>query len=330
MDADVPVEYDAERLRRHPVFDRPHRGSCAVVLCHFNPCNYRLRNQNVLRVLDHLDSFQLPVFAAELRCGAASQAPPVLPADHPRVRQAATASVLWQKENLWNLVARDLPKRYRNVLCLDADVILTDQRLPDAIEEALAATPVVHPFTRAVWLDPTDRPLFERMSFGLAIASRSQSPADKRLHFPGFAFALRREFWDVCGGLYNGPLGGGDWMFTAALCGQAEELKPRTLPVSRRYWDHYAEWAACVYRWCAGSMGYVEGSAFHLWHGSWENRRYDTRHLRLHGFDPYTDLAPNPISGVVEWTPSASASKPNLVHAVEEYFGTRLEDATVG
>jgi hypothetical protein len=329
MDADVTAARDAERLRRHPVFDRPHRGSCAVVVCHFNPCNYRLRTKNLLRVLDRLDSLHVPVFAAELRCGEASRFPPVLPTYHPRVLQSTSSSVLWQKENLWNLVARGLPKRYTNVLCLDADVILADQPLSDVIEDALASTAVVHPFTRAIWLDPSDRPLFEKMSFGQAIARGHESPSDRRQYFPGFAFAVRREFWDVCGGLYNGPLGGGDWMFTAALCGRAEDLKGATLRFSRRYWDHYAAWADGVHRWCAGSMGYVEGDALHLWHGSWENRNYVERLVRLRGFDPYTDLAPNPSSGVVEWTPSAYASKPDLVHGVESYFGTRLEDAPV-
>jgi hypothetical protein len=321
----VTAEYDAARLQRHPVFDRPHRGSCAVVVCHFNPCDYRTTKQNLLRVLDHLDSIGVPVFAAELRCGAASGRPPVLPVDHARVLQLTSSSVLWRKENLWNLVARGLPKRYRNVLCLDADVILTRERLLDAIEDALADSRVVHPFTKAIWLDPSDRPLVERTSFGLAIAHGRQDRANRLKHFVGFGLAARRELWDVCGGLYNCPIGSGDWMFVAALCGRAADL--RLWALSPRYWEHYAAWADGVYRWCADSIGYVEGDAFHLWHGSWENRQYEARLARIRGFDPNTDLAPNASSGVTEWTPSAQASKPDLVQAVESYFGVRLEDA---
>lgn len=323
-------EYDAVRLQRHPVFDRPHRGSCAVVLCHFNPCNYDAPKRNLLRVLDRLDIIGIPVFAAELRCGATSEVPTALPARHSRVLQLTSASVLWQKENLWNLVVRGLPTRYTNVLCLDADIIVSDQLLTEAIDDALAATRIVHPFTRLTFLDPSDRPLFQRTSFGLAIAHGRQHDAELKKHFLGGGVAVHRELWDRCGGFYNGPLGGGDWMFVAAICGRAEDLKPSMLRTSTSYWAHYAAWADAVCSWCDGSIGYLDGDAFHLWHGSWQNRQYDARVTRLQGFDPDTDLAPNTCSGLAEWTPSAHASKRDLVHAVESYFSVRLEDAPLG
>jgi hypothetical protein len=115
-------------------------------------------------------------------------------------------------------------------------------------------------------------------------------------------------------------------MVVAALCGRAKDLQPSLAGLST-YWEHYAAWADAVYRWCAESIGYVEGEAFHLWHGNWRDRQYESRLARLRGFEPDIDLAPTAGSGLAEWTPSAYASKPDLVHAVELYFGARLEDA---
>jgi len=70
-----------------------------------------------------------------------------------------------------------------------------------------------------------------------------------------------------------------------------------------------------------GRVGAIPGRAFHLWHGELKDRRYEARLGLLDGFDPYTDIAPDP-GGCWRW----SSDKPGLHAAVRRYFETRNED----
>ena len=74
-------------------------------------------------------------------------------------------------------------------------------------------------------------------------------------------------------------------------------------------------------------MAFVEGTAFHLWHGKPEHRAYKARHeeLRSFDYDPATDIRPGP-GGCWEW----ASAKPELHGWVVEYFGRRREDGTRG
>ena len=96
--------------------------------------------------------------------------------------------------------------------------------------------------------------------------------------------------------------------------------------VSKKYANHYRRWLKRLNSWARGQLGYVTADVFHLWNGSDKNRQYRDRIDRLSGYDPDTDMAPNPRSGLPEWTEAARKKKPAMIAAVEEYFTTRLED----
>lgn len=315
-------------LRKHRAFETGDTGSLALVICCFNPCGYRSRAQNLARVLDWAAESAVPLFAAELRYEAEAEAPSLLPGSHPRVIQLLTSSVFWQKENLWNLVVRHLPRRYEKVICLDADVILTQRGWAATVSDALDSANLVHPFSRAIWVDATDEPLSERVSSGYAITNSLPTPEDPRLYHPGFGIAARRDLWAAVGGLYNAPIGNGDWMLFSAALNSMEALRPSVEGMSSSFWDHYARWASKFCDWVHGSIGCIPSDAIHLWHGSKKDRHYLQRVHRLKGYDPFTDITVDPTTSLPAWSLFATEHKREMVSSVKAYFALRNEDDT--
>jgi hypothetical protein len=75
----------------------------AVVACHFNPCSYRSREQNLIAFLNRMNNAEIPVFVAEL---ILSNQNCVLPRAHNSITSILfrLRSVLRHKKRLLNLV----------------------------------------------------------------------------------------------------------------------------------------------------------------------------------------------------------------------------------
>jgi hypothetical protein len=234
--------------------------------------------------------------------------------------------ILFYKENLWNIVIRSLPIQYNYVLCLDADVVLTADHLAERTIAALQKAPIVQPFSRAVWTDSYERPYKDKMSVGYGSALKmGELHVAKKFH-PGFALALRRDFWSTGPGFYERePLGGGNTMFVAAITGGSDNLIQEVQKVSPALAADYAQYVTMVGDW-RGTVGYIEGDAVHLWHGSTKKRRYLDRSAILTNFDPREDLSIAKDTGLLTWSSSAKREKVSMVHEVEAYFSSRDED----
>jgi hypothetical protein len=139
---------------------------------------------------------------------------------------------------------------------------------------------------------------------------------------PGLAWAARRSLLERHG-LYDGcVIGAGDWAIVCAALG-----KPEYCVVSQAMTGatirHYLAWAKPFFDEVRARVGHVEGSIFHLWHGSYEDRRHRQREwdLAALGFDPLTDLVLD-AAGCWRW----NSDKPNLHEYVRSYFASRNED----
>lgn len=322
---DLPVLEGASE-RTCEVFDVSEVGDIAVVLCHFNPEAYRAPIRNLRIVLAWLARERVPTYAVELRCGASLAHHPVLPEGHDRVVQLTSHSVLFRKENLWNIGAAVLPSRYRYVLCLDADTLLLSGGWLDRLKRALAVSPVVHPFATARWTDSSRRLYRESISCGYRSASGYPGPSQEMQCASGLAIAVRRDFWTETAGFYNCPIGGGSVLMTSAAAGLPNRLEKTMRRVSMPLWEDFDRWAASVRSWCRGKLGFIDGNATHLWHGSRAKRQYWSRFDRIAGFDPRTDVTHVGRFGLLEWSPSAFVEKSAMIRNVAEYFGTRDED----
>jgi hypothetical protein len=324
-------------LLNRKAFDFNDKGELAVVLCHFNPCGYLNPIRNIQRTLDWLAEQKLPTYAAELRCGKGLQSKPILPIHHPKVIQLSSECVLFQKENLWNIVVKRLPSSFHFVLCLDADVVFKADQWQRRLLHLLQTHKVVQPFSHAIWNDSLGRAYRNKVSCLYAAAHDLEHPESGKLYHPGFALASHRAFWDETDGLYNGLFGEGASCFMAGLLGQWKSLEPYFGGLSDQNLSHYVRWAKSIYTWAGGSVCYLEGEAHHFWHGSTKERKYVwnsslenpvylERRRCCQGFDPVSDFHIDENTGLITWSPSAIANKPGMVSHVESYFTMRGED----
>jgi len=316
------------------IFDADEAGELAVVLCHFNPLGFENPERNLARTLQWLESERLPTFAVELACGDGARGT-ALP-DHPRIIHLSARTAFFRKENLWNIAARRLPRRYRYVLCLDADIVLHAPGWKDALLAELEEHRLVHPFSDAAWLDSTGRVFRRKTSAVTAFLAGVDAPESGRTYHVGFGVALWRSFWSDTAGLYNGPLGEGASALMAAAMNRTAALAPYFGGISPEFLDHYRRWAEQISSWTRGKLSYIDAEARHFWHGHSAKRKYvwhnpigdahfEDRQTWFAGFDPAGDMTLD-AQGLLDWTPAALASKPTMVSGIERYFAERDED----
>ena len=298
-----------------------------VVTCHFDPhCNPR-RLHNHQRFVEGMRRHGIDVFTVE---GTLRGDGPRLPPDDHTIH-LELENILWQKERLLNLGIAALPAEVDAVGWFDADVLFHHDDLQEAILVALSGSPVTQPWQIYEWLDADGHhvPWNNGNRWATSMAARNWNRASNRkiasprFGHPGLAWAARRETIDAMGGLFDRhPLGGGDTMMAISFWGdwRARYFSRYTEPMRQAVY----EWGQRAHRIVQGNIAFVDAAVSHLWHGSFESRRYAARHRDLSqlGIDPakHLEMAPN---GTWRW----SASTPRqIVGYVTEYFAERRED----
>ena len=139
----------------------------------------------------------------------------------------------------------------------------------------------------------------------------------------GLAWVARRSLLEKHQ-LYDARvIGGGDSSIAWAALGTFDQCR-ESLRLNAREEKHYRAWAEPFFADVGGRIGYVDGRAFHLWHGDFMDRSYEQRHqgfARL-DFDPFSDVALR-HDGCWRW----SSEKPELHEYVKSYFFARNEDS---
>ncbi len=250
-----------------------------------------------------------------------------------RVRARDT---LWLKERLLNIGLDNLPSACDKVAWLDADIFLENADWVRETSKLLEEFVVVQPYDVAWWLPKGSRSPpsdcsgdgFVSIVHGLSYV-HAQNPERYSTGYvghPGFAWAARREtlgkhrFCDrmilgsadlvMCWGMYDCQLRTSMPSWLDKFCSQAQI---RDL----------SAWKERFHADVQGSVSFVSGRAFHMWHGTLEHRHYHERHLLLKevDFDPYRDIALD-SEGCWRW----SSDKPRLHKGVGDYFAQRQED----
>jgi len=196
-----------------------------------------------------------------------------------------------------NLLALDYPRDRLEV------IIASDVDNPTLGEQGAAAV-----FGPQKGATPDD---VRRSDAPLALASTA-----------GLAWAARRELL-ARHGIYDACiLGTADRVMAAAALGRFDYGREAIL-MNGRQWQHYRLWSDPFFKSVQGRVGYVEGRAFHLWHGELRDRRYHERHegLGRYNFDPFADVALD-AGGPWRW----NSDKPAMHNYVRDYFAQRDED----
>ena len=302
-----------------------------AVTCLFNPAGFRVRNDNYRQFRDRLP---LPLLTVELGFDGQFSLGEL---DADRLIRIDQGARLWQKERLLNIGIASLPASCREVVWIDADILVDGRDWVERVRAALENHAVVQGFSRVNHLGPSGRQV-ERSNPALAAvlsadhATRGRtSPAGiltstlQRTHecpCCGHVWGARREILQTVG-LYDGCIvGGGDTAWVGGIFGvPAEVVEAHRMGV--RQAERYRGWAERAYEAVRGDVGYVDAEVEHLWHGSMEGRRPRERHAELsrHGFDPYRDVE-STEQGTWGW----ASDRPELHQFVSGYFVSRSED----
>jgi hypothetical protein len=219
---------------------------------------------------------------------------PELDHTNPNFSLVHTTTTLWHKETLLNNLIKSLPRKFKYIMWVDADVIFTNQNwMVDAVAE-LQNNRIVQLFEYCVHLEKdNDKPDFNLheakdlmnseppirhprlwRSFAANYVTTDHSDDhnyDKHGHV-GFAWGAQRSLLEEVR-LYDKALvGGADHIIAHAAAGHICHnciTKSFTDDI-----DSVNKWSKKFFKKTKGKLGYVKGDLYHIWHGALENRQY--------------------------------------------------------
>jgi hypothetical protein len=321
-------------------------GVLDVVAVVSNPCRYRSRYDLYRAFERHMQESGVRLTTVEMAFGERPWE--ITSPDNPRHLQVRTNYELWHKENLINLGVQRLPRDWKYVAWIDADVLFVR---PDWVQETLHQLQhhaIIQPFSHAAdlkssytiadWyfgdsLKPASWGFCHQNGVLMANTDLRKSLAQDKMnvesgyeiasHYwhPGFAWACRREAWEALGGLIDfSILGAADYLMASALTGHL------TLSdwMSPGYVEPIRAWETRARKYIRGDVGYVDGLLLHHWHGPKAKRGYRDRWriFRDNGFDPGHDLKRD-WQGLWQLTERSTGLRDD----VRAYFRQRDEDA---
>ncbi len=297
----------------------------------FNPAGYKNRLSNYHRFRSRLN---VPLVAVELSFTGRFE---LRDSDAEILIQISGADVMWQKERLLNIALGALPAECDIVAWLDCDVVFASNDWPERARLALKTSPVVQLFSErhdlaAGAFDSLGLPSVEKKVRGMAynfVTERPLRPEDSctpgalylRSGTTGLAWAASRRLLQKHGFYDARIIGSGDRAIACAAIGKFEDAE-QGREMNSRQREHYRAWADPFFA-DSGTLGFVEGRIFHLWHGDSRDRQYEQRHLNLERFefDPNQDIALD-SNRVWRW----NSDKPEMHEFMISYFGSRRED----
>jgi len=268
-----------------------------IVSCFFNPTNspYRLSAvNNFIKSIEHLNYRII-----ECVIGDSS---PQLKGDN--IDCVYTKDLLWHKEALINKAISNLPKKYKYVFWLDADVIFTNKNwLVESVRE-LKENNILQPFEYCVHLEKDlYTPDFDLEYEKNKVFSKYKHPrlwrsfcsnyvkyrnfsGDEDYDFHGhvgFAWGARREILEVMPLYDRALIGGADHIIAHAAAGHINHKC-----IQKSFTENIEEvnnWSEKFHRLINNKIGYVKGDLYHIWHGDIKNRQYLKR---IQDFTPKT------------------------------------------
>jgi hypothetical protein len=245
----------------------------------------------------------------------------------------------WLKENLVNVALSALPRDWKYVAWIDADVTFARPNIVGETVHQLQHYDIVQMFTHYQDVGP-DYDFLTPPSPGFAgfyCDKREPLVCDYYGHAggkkhrgrgaPGLAWAARRSAIDALGGLLDvNIVGAGDWYMAHGLIGKMERcLFPG---ISAGYKRHLLEWQRRAEQSIRRNIGAVSGLAIHHFHGRKAQRGYQSRMsiLRDNKFNPDFDLTRD-FQGVLQLVDRGTSRSIALRDQLREYARSRNEDS---
>ena len=278
--------------------DKYHTHSEAVIVsCYFNPQNspYRLKAFNIFyESIKHLDH-------SIIECVIGTSKPQLEESEH--ITRIHTENLLWHKETLLNKVISELPKKYKYIFWVDADVIFKNNNwMVEGVKELKFAN-IIQPFSYCVHLEKDElKPAFaipnsntpNRINknvwrsfcanYANYVGTNLSSSEIYNDHgHVGLAWGAKRSILEAVPLYDRALIGGADHIMAHAAAGQIPHKC-----ITKSFYDNIDEvnaWSKKFYSVVNGEIGYVHGDLYHIWHGDTVKRQYLKR---IQDFTPET------------------------------------------
>lgn len=286
----------------------PNYDDLAVCLCYFSYCRYKKPLKNLLVVLDDLYKANIPYFVIELLYPNQESIVPYA------TKIVCAETVMFHKENLWNLIEKSVPDKYSKLLFLDGDIRFSNKNWYDKTSESLNVNTVIQPMD-----------LVYNMGLKNSLCGALQKNITKLNladHHPGYAIGIDRNLFHRIGGFYERAIvGSGDTIFWNGILKTSDSnpnySEHQTDPHIKNYdfKDHYKILKSNKDHIKLGCVS--NNIAIHLQHGSFSNRKYRERYKT---FPTYNYEIFKNRYGIYEWKNNT------LDEYMRKYFESRKED----
>jgi len=269
----------------------------AVCLVIFNPAKSKKIIQNYYEMVEALGD--VPVYTLELVFN--DEIPQILNAIHHK-----SSSYMFHKEKLYRVLEKHIPQKYTKLAFIDSD-ILFDFDWYQKTSRLLNSYDVVQMFSEAHWMDARGNTILSRDT----VLKMKLSEWDTSFH-PGFAWGMRRDWYNKVGFFDWAVSGSGDTLSAMAWLSKRPKQDFQSLPkpIAKKYFDFTLL--------PKPRISFVQGTVHHLFHGSRENRQYASRHRMIDVDEEIDDMLVD--NTIFEW------KDPKWNAIFLEYFISRKDD----
>lgn len=266
-------------------FSKHDMAVCFVI---FNPVPTKRIIMNYLYVINRLRCEGLPVYTIEL----------VFDGRQPEIPDAfhvKGASHMFHKERLYRLLEKKIPSRFTKLAFLDADILFDDVSWYSATSKLLDNYDVVQPFETANWMDLT----YSKIELSRDSVLKMKDIEYNSSYHPGFAWCMRRDWYNKIGFFDYAVSGSGDSLSSAGWLKKTFSRNFKSCPIAltnsyKMFYDKPSPRITFL----------KEMKVSHLYHGTRENRQYTTRHELLETDTDINKLIKVNSDGVYEWVDS--------------------------
>lgn len=275
----------SRNIMKFKIFDyeKPNKNDICVAMCFFRPINYYkniVRNLHI--VLEDLKKASIPFYIIELLYKNQESC-----ICNP-TKIVRSNSVVFSKENLWNIIEKEIPEKYSKIIFLDTDIRFNNENWVDLASECLDEHKLIQPMefiyreqsnfnikSNLYFIKQSDL----RQSSAKAI-NKKEKLENFRYYYPGFSICIDRNFYHEIGGITEHSVTGtGDCIFWSCFFKDEENYIDNFYKYSTNqegFIEYYKNIKNIINN-KENIVGYVKNTiAVHLYHGPENKRIYNS------------------------------------------------------
>jgi hypothetical protein len=317
-----------------------------VICAYFNPSQSKNMHKRYIDFYNNLKKQGANILCVELTFG--NNKPELLNSQADILINRKSNAIMWQKERLLNIGLENLPTNCDKFSWVDIDIKFEDPNWINKTKDLLNQYCIVQPYSVIINLSKNKQQLHEKdltlglmdgqKSFGFAYGIKKfgkellttkfilNSESKHMKAHPGYAWAARRSVFKNVGLYDRLILGSADALIAHGFYGNKNCFLTEDKFCSESMQKDQHEWIEKIYKNVKGSVGFLEGNIYHVWHGSFKNRLFEQRReiLKKHNFQPKTDIH---LDNNKCWRWSSDKHEMHLW--IKKYFWYRNEDGKI-